>query len=360
MAKASVAALLALTFAIHHSPFTTHHSPFTTRHSPVLDPEILRPTGGLPAHVVGKFQDPTGFQQSRTGDYFIFDRRSHAVFSYTPAADAPRMIVAVGVEKGRVLQPSAFDLAPDDTFVLADAPGRQERIQMFLAGGAMLGGFSLPTRAEPRLTMGDYVLNGIGSLEYTGTSILISQPETGALVTEYGTDGRTKRTFGELRKTGHETDRELHVAMNVGLPIVNPKGGFYFVFLAGTPMFRKYDDGGKLLFERHIEGAQLDDFLKTLPTTWVKRRIAEGEVAVMQPTVRTAAADRDGNLWISLAVAFTYVYDGSGDKRRVVQFRATDILRPASLFFTKDNRVLVTPGCYAFPTSTSRRDPDRG
>ena len=33
------------------------------------------------------------------------------------------------------------------------------------------------------------VLSGIGSLQYTGTSILMSQPETGALITEYTLDG---------------------------------------------------------------------------------------------------------------------------------------------------------------------------
>lgn len=316
--------------------------------------------GGLPAHVVGKFEDPAGFQQGRDGTYYVFDRRSHSVFSVTAGNDAPRKIVSIGAEKGRILRPAAFDLAPDNSFVLADAPGLQPRIQIFLAGGATIGGFTMPGRDVPRVTVGDFVLNGIGSLEYTGSSILVSQPKTGALVTEYDGDGRTKRSFGELRRTGQESDPELHLALNVVRPIVDPKGGFYVVFLAGTPMFRKYDADGKLVFERHVEGVQLDEHLKTLPTTWVKRRSGTGEIAVIQPTVRTAAADRDGNLWITLAVPFTYIYDGDGDKRRVVQFRATDIFSPASLFFTNDNRVLVTPGCYAFPTSSGRSAPDRG
>lgn len=325
-----------------------------------IDPEVLRPVGGLPAHVVGTFEQPAGFQQGRDGTYYVFDRRSHAVFSVGAGGDAPRMIVSIGTEPGRVLRPSAFDIAPDNSFVLADAPGRQGRIQIFLAGGASVGGFTLPGRTAPSVTIGDFVLNGVGSLEYTGSSILISQPETGALVTEYDVDGRTKQSFGNLRRTGQEGDPELHAALNVVQPVADPKGGFYVVFLAGPPMFRKYDAAGTLVFERHVEGAQLDGYVKTLPTTWVKRRTAEGEVALLQPTVRTAAADRDGNLWISLAVPFTYVYDGSGDKRRVVQFSATGVLSPASLFFTRDDRVLVTPGCYAFPTSGARSAPGRG
>lgn len=314
----------------------------------------------MPAHVVGRFEDPAGFQQGRDGTYYVFDRRSHSVFSVTAGSDEPRKIVSIGTEPGRVLRPTAFDFAPDNSFVLADAPGMQPRIQVFLAGGATVGGFTLSGRSAARVSIGDFVLNGVGSLDYTGTSILLSQPETGALVTEYDVDGRTKRSFGDLRKTGHENDPELHMALNVVQPIADPAGGFYVVFLAGTPVFRKYDAGGKLVFERHVEGVQLDEYLKTLPTTWVKRRSAEGEIAVMRPTVRTAGIDRDGNLWISLVVPFTYVYDRGGDKRRVVQFKATDIFSPASLFFTKDDRVLVTPGCYAFPTSSARSVPGRG
>jgi hypothetical protein len=302
----------------------------------------------LPAHVTGRFEEPTGFQQAPGGDYFVFDRRSHSVFAYTPGAEAPRKIIQIGAEPGRVLQPSAFDFAPDNTFVIADAPFGRERIQIFSAGGTSLSAFSLPGRAVPRLTIDSFVLNGVGSIEYTGSSILISQPETGALVTEYAVDGRVKRTFGELRRTGHESDAELHAAMNVGLALPVPDGGYYFVFLAGVPMFRKYDEAGAMIFERHVEGVETDRLIRELPTTWRARRAKEGEAAIVTPSVRAAAVDPTGRLWISLRVPYTYVYDTAGEKRRVVQFHAAGVLAPASLSFTKDNRVLVTPGCYAF------------
>jgi hypothetical protein len=341
---ATACLLLSLSpFAIHHASSAVHLPPFT-----IIEPETLRPIGALPAHVTGRFEDPTGFQQAPGGDYFIFDRRAHAVFAYTPGADEPRKVIQVGAERGRVIQPTAFDFAPDNTFVLADAPWGEERIQIFSARGTSLGGFSLGKRSGPRIFGGDVVLNGVGSLEYTGSSILISQPETGALVTEYDVDGRAKRTFGELRRTGQEADPELHAALNVGLPIVDPDGGFYFVFLAGVPMFRKYDASGTVVFERHVEGTEVDRLLRSFPTTWRARRAREGEAAIVPASVRTAAVDRNGNLWVSLTVPATYVYDRSGDKRRVVQFRAAGLLSPSSLFFTKD-RVLVTPGCYAFP-----------
>jgi hypothetical protein len=164
-------------------------------------------------------------------------------------------------------------------------------------------------------------------------------------VVEYLATGTPLRTFGELRLTGQEKDPAVHAALNVGIPLVDPKGGYFFVFLSGIPMFRKYDTAGKLVFERHIEGLEVDPFLGRMPTTWRRR---PGEIPIVPAMVRTAAVDRDGNLWISLVVPYTYVYDSTGDKRRTLQFRAAGVIPPTSFFFTRDRRVLVTPGCYAF------------
>ena len=68
----------------------------------------------------------------------------------------------------------------------------------------------------------------------------------------------------------------------------------------------------------------------------------------MWPTVRTAAVDPDGNLWVSLTVPYTYVYDVNGDKRRTLQFRAAGIIAPTAFSFVHGTRVMVTPGCFEF------------
>jgi hypothetical protein len=196
------------------------------------------------------------------------------------------------------------------------------------------------------------VLNGIGSIQYAGGRILINQPESGGLVSELGPYGTPIRAFGQLRPTGHEADQNLHLALNVGFPLADPTGGFYFVFSSGVPTFRKYDAKGTLLFERHIEGPEVDDYLRTMPTRWPSRRTEDGDLLpLVAPAVRTAAVDRDGRLWIALTSPFTYIYDASGDKVRTVQFRGASLLTPNSLFFTKDGRILVTPGCYEFRAS---------
>jgi hypothetical protein len=315
---------------------------------PAARVEVLRSTGGIPAHIAGAFRQPMAFQETDAGQRFVFDRRAHAV--YTIAGDAPKKIIEVGAEAGRVIDPSAFDLDPSDgTFVIADAPLRQQRIQIFTATGSRLAGFTLPSKEVARVTFDTFVLNGVGSIQFTGRTILINQPETGALVSELSLYGQPQRAFGELRRTGQEADPDVHLALNSGFPLIDPLGGFYFVFSAGPPMFRKYNAKGALLFERHVEGPEVDAYLRAMPTEWPKRRNGDGDLLpFVPPAIRAARVDRAGRLWISLMQPVTYVYDGSGEKVSTVQFKGADILSPASLFFTKDGRALVTPGCYEF------------
>jgi hypothetical protein len=319
-----------------------------------LTPQVLRSTRAVPPHIAGKFREPTGFQQSASGQYFVFDRRAHVVHGVDAELASSWEIVHIGAEQGRIIDPTAFAVEPGGTFVVADAPNNRERIQIFTPAGFRIGGFLLPGRLKARVIIGNAVLNGIGSLQYTGTSILLSQPETGALVTEYTLNGGANRTFGHLRRTGHEDDPEVHLALNSGIPLVDPLGGFFFVFQTGEPVFQKYDAAGQLVYERRIQGREIDQFLATLPTKWPTRTTSEGELPLVSPTVRTAAVDRTGKLWVAFVVPYTYVFDRDGDKVRAVQFRATGIFAPNSLFFGTNGRVLVTPGLYEFETDAAR------
>ena len=78
-------------------------------------------------------------------------------------------------------------------------------------------------------------------------------------------------------------------------------------------MFRKYDELGNLLFERYIQGHELDQVIRSLPTTWPRRRgKSESTLPLIHPTIRTAAVDPNGNLWIGLAVPYTYCIQSCG------------------------------------------------
>lgn len=310
--------------------------------------EELQSTGGLAPHVVGQFREPASFRLARNGDYYIFDRGAQRVYRVTPSGDTTP-IVQIGPEAGRLLGASAFHLGSDGRFVVADAPEGRERVQIFDGDGTRLGGFRLPGRATSRITLGNLVLSGVASLQYTGRAIIISQPELGGLITEFSLDGHPLHTFGVFRRTGHEDDRDVHLALNSGLPLVDPRGGYYFIFQAGVPLFRKYDAHGQLVFERHIEGRELDPLIARLPTTWLRRSDERGRpVPMVPPTVRTAAVDTDGHLWVALTIPYLYVYNPDGEKIRTVQLRGAGVIEPTSLSFPDRSTLLVTPGCYAF------------
>jgi len=311
--------------------------------------EVLRATGGLAAHIANQFEEPIGFAEATTGEFVVLDRRAHTIYLIDREEKAARKIVEIGFEKGRVLGPGVLSLSTDDILAVADAPNRLERIQYFSLSGTLLGGFYLQSRSMPRLAAGVMVLNGVGSMAFTGRTFLISRPETGALISELDNRGFVLRNVGALRKTGFESDRDVHLAMNAGLPLPGPDGSVYFVFMAGVPMFRKYDANGILLFERHIEGPELDADLRSQPTTWIRRDDGDGvRLPVIAPLIRTAAVDPQGHLWVSLVLPYSYVYAPNGDKLRTVQFQGASPLSVTSLTFAKGGRILVTPGLYEF------------
>lgn len=311
--------------------------------------DTLTAVGSLPPHIVGQFEDPVYFQQAPSGQYYVLDRRAQRVFTVDAARRTVAAPIRIGQQTGETLQPFGFDLGPDGRFVVGDVPrGTQQRVQTFDAAGGWRTGFFLPGAPAARVELGNLVLNGIGSLRFHGDRLLISHPESGALFTEYSPTGYPQHSIGTLRATGFEREHDLHIAMNSGLALPDPTGGFYFVFVTGTPMFRKYDAAGALVFERYIQGVEIDALLSTQPTRWPRRRVSDREVPLVRPLVRTAAVDRKGQLWVSLTLPVTYVFDAQGDKTRTLQLVGAGVLTPTSLFFTHDNRLLVTPGCYEF------------
>jgi hypothetical protein len=307
----------------------------------------LNPVGALPAQLVNKLDEVIGIVSPSNDRYILLDRSEHGVFSLTMSSRNLRRLVDIGFEPGRVLEPSALAVGSADVFAVLDAPNGLQRIQYFDVEGRRLGGFFLPipSRATPRVTP-DRSLSTRGAFAFTGKTFLVSEPAWGSLFMELDLTGKVLRHIGELRPTGHEAGPDLHLAFNVGLPIVDPTGGFYFVFQSGVPLLRKYNAAGELQFERHIEGAELDTLIQTLPNTWPAR--SDGSRPVPPSLVRTAATDSKGRLWVSLAMPITYVYGANGDKLRTVRFRGVNPISAQSLFFGKDDKLIVTPGGYVF------------
>jgi hypothetical protein len=333
-----------------------------TRAAVVAPVETLRSVAALPAHLVNQFTDAAAIVTTRAGDHLVLDRRAHTVFSIPASGSAARPLLQVGYEPGHLLQPGAMALSDDDLFAVLDAPNGVPRVQYFDTNGLRIGGFFLPVSSlSGRLTVDDGAIRSLSSLQFMGQTFLVSEPTWGSVITALDSKGTVIRQIGNLRPTGRESDPPVHLALNSGIPLIDPTGAFYFVFQTGVPMFRKYSSQGVLLFERHIEGVEIDAQVQTLPTVWPKRDEDEKPVAVS--LIRTAAVDRAGRLWVSLQEPYTYVYDKTGEKIRVLQFHGASIVAPTHLFFDRHDRVMVTPGGYEFDTREGAAEmatPSRG
>ncbi|MGE3342960.1 MAG: hypothetical protein AB7L71_05950 [Vicinamibacterales bacterium] len=313
--------------------------------------DVLTPSDGLSQQICDRLLSPVDFVQDLNGRYLLLDRRQHTVYAVDRTGQQLTQLVQAGMKEGEALQPAALALAPDGSWAVSDAPFRQERLQVFTVTGAQLRAFLRPTMAAPRLALGPVILNGVGGMQFTGDRFIINAPETGALVSELDLDGNPVRQIGQLRASGHESDRNLHLAMNLGVALRGADGTTTFVFQTGRPLFRKYDADGQLLYERHIEGSHLDPYVQAFPTTWPTRKSGDGVYPIVPATIRTAALDPQGNLWVSLAAPYTYVYDTYGDKIRTVRFDGTGGGSPESLSFSHVpgvTRALVLPGCYTY------------
>jgi hypothetical protein len=310
--------------------------------------ETLRSTGGIPPFLAGEFEQASGYAWRPDGSALVFDRRRHRVYAIDAARTAVKPLVEIGYETGRVLRPTSFDVADSGDFIVADAPGRQPRVSIFESAGKVLNTFTVPAGESPRVVVDNLVLNGIAAARYTGTTVLINQPERGVLVSEYSVTGAVQREFGQLRPTGQEHDPDVHLAFNTAMPVPARDGGVFVVFLAGPPAFRKYSAAGVLEFERAIQGREIDPLVLQMPTQWPRRRVDDISYPVVPPMVRTAAVDLGGRLWVALSTSHVYVFDHDGEKVRTFQLFGAGVVHPASLWFARDGRLLVTPGLYEF------------
>ena len=309
--------------------------------------DVLRPSAALPVAIATSLRDPAAFFELSTGESVVFDRRAGVVSVVDAARTRARVLLDSAPERGGLVAPSAVAVGPEDLIAVADSYGGYDRIQYFTLRGTRVGFFVLPDPPRSHVAVNGFQVNGIGSLQFAKQSFLVNLPARGQLVSELSVQGETLRQFGQPRRVGDTADPPLDAMLNIGIPLVDPTGGFDFVFQTGVPMLRKYDASGALVFERHIEGPELDASIAALPTVW-RRPGGEGRLPITQPLVRSAAVDELGRVWVGLGVPYVYVYDRRGEKIRTIQLNGAGPIVAESLSFAKGYRLLVTPGCYEF------------
>ena len=312
--------------------------------------DVLTPIGGLPPQIVGQFRDAAAFIQTDDGRFVVYDRRAQIIYGVDAAKKTVNKLVPIGPLDGEILRPLSFAVSTHRTLIVLDNPGDYERVQTFYDTGTPLTMYRRAGESNDalRINVDSMLSSGLGPISAIGTNFLAQAPDGQSLFGEFTPQGQMVRRIGVPRPTGHERDRPLHQALNTGIALAAPDGSLYFVFTTGIPMIRKYSRSGALVFERHVEGPELDETIQGLPTVWPLRTLGKVELPAVTPTVSTASIDRQGRLWVSLTVPFTYVYDAAGNKLRTVQFTGAGPIVPKQLFFTKGGTILVAPGCYEF------------
>jgi hypothetical protein len=313
--------------------------------TPALTIETLKSVAAVPAHVLARISEVTDLAATPENDYLILDGRGHALYRVDRAGRTIRRFGQVGSEPGNLMQPSMLSMGPGDIFATLDGADGRQRIQYTATSGLHVGQVYLPTRRGAMSVAGDRLRTNASAIAFTGQTFLVNYPELGSPMVEMDTTGAVLRYIGHLRSGGVTGDPELELALNVGLPVVDPTGGYYFVFQTGVPAFRKYDRAGQLVYERHIEGREIDPLVQALPNSWTTR--ADGARPFSEPIISTAAADREGRLWIATRTSYTYVYE-RGEKTRTVLFQGARLIAPSSLFFMRSGRLLVGPDGYEF------------
>ena len=322
--------------------------------SPSSRVETLQSVAALPPHLVGRFGEPAGFQQAAEGDYFVVDRRGHTVSRIDAAMTAITPLLAIGHEARP--GPAAVRVRPRRRGVCrrrrAAAPPSACRCSR--PSGSRVSAFTLSTPIEAaRATRRPGPQRRQRDAPDGQRTVLLNQPDTGRSRQRVRHQGPRAPERGHAASTAHDGDAQL-------APGVQRRAcRCRFPAAASTSSSRPASRAsastratGALVFERAIQGRELDALVADR-----SRRRGRGVRASRRGHPGRPAAGPGGHGRPTRAVVdqlHRAVHLRVRRRRREGARRPVSRrwrLAPTSLFFARDGRLLVTPGCYIFRPS---------
>ena len=178
--------------------------------------EALKSVGGIPPFLAGEFEEASGFARRPDGSSLVFDRRRHRVYAIDAARTAVTPLVEIGYEVGRVLRPTAFDVAAHRRL------HRRRRARPATAAcrcsqsrGQVLNTFPVAASESPRVIADDLVLNGIAAARYTGTTVLLEPARARRAGHRVQRDrARCSASSACCGAPGSSRDPDVHLAFN--------------------------------------------------------------------------------------------------------------------------------------------------
>jgi peroxiredoxin len=191
-----------------------------------------------------------------SGKYFVSDLKSNRVLVLNEHQQVEREIGGIGSGPGRLLHPNNIGVSNDGELYVYDA--YNDRIEGFAADGSYKSEFQT-TRFK-----------GFGVTPKG--EIYLGQPEKGSLITVYTGSGKRLRSFGQLKKFSEiygpkfsYKDDLYRLGINRINLAIDKDGNTYVSFML-APLIQKYNPEGQLLFERRLEGPEIDHLTRVLLT----------------------------------------------------------------------------------------------
>lgn len=241
--------------------------------------------------------------------FCISDRTRNSVLVVNEQLAIERVIGGIGSAPGRLFRPGYIDVSNDGIICVQD--GGNGRVQSFNIDGTYLGGFPTTTY--------------VGFAAGAGGEVYLGQPDKGHLVSVYSQSGRRLRSFGKLKtfsevygsRFGYK-DQLYHKAINRVRLSVDKDGNLLVSFML-APILQKYRPNGDLLFERRLEGPEIDRLTRMLLSDSAEAYLTMATDGFPERVIALEAlALGSGEINVMLADGSVYVADYEGRRLAVL------------------------------------------
>lgn len=277
---------------------------------------------------------------SHNGLYYVSERRRHSVIVLNERFEIQKEIGGIGSAPGRLFRPGAIDVSEDGVIYVQD--GGNERIQSFSIDGTHLATF--PTELYMGFAAG------------TKGEIYLGQPEKGALISVYSSEGKLLRSFGKLKLYSDlygEEFKDQNEKFSNGINRVRlsvDKDGNILASFMLIPLIQKYTRNGQLVFEQRLEGAEIETLTQSS-----SGRLTMSMDGFAQEVIALEAFPRaNGEIGVVLTDRSIYVADQSGKRLRVLRPHVETNFTPEMTGLTPAGELLLIAlsprNCYRLAT----------
>jgi DNA-binding beta-propeller fold protein YncE len=281
---------------------------------------------------------------SHDGLYVVSERSRNSVLVIDGQLSVRKVIGGIGSGPGRLFRPGHLNVASDGVIYVQD--GGNERIQSFDFDGHFLGGFQ--------------TTQYMGFAAGAGGEVYLGQPERGALVTVYSRDGRVLRSFGKTKTLSEvygteqaARDEQFRNAIN-RVHLTVDADGSVLVNFALAPILQKYTRQGELVFERRLEGPEVDALTQEVLSEFGGQHLVMSLDGFPERLMSLeAVALPGGEINVVLIDGSIYVADAEGRKVGIVRPRARQKFTPEMTGVSPAGELMLvglTPrDCYLLP-----------